>query len=237
MMKHIAIASILLGVISVGMAGFAFADTLEMKDGRLLEGTYVGGTQTSLRFQADGKVQVIPVKDILALTFSAPVAAAPQPTPKVVLSSTKRPNRPSQYTIAAGTKLPVKILDDISVENNRKDDWFYGTLESDLIVNGKVIAPKGAGVNGQVVTAQTQGKYGPALAVTLRELELDDKRTIKIVTSNYLVQTQAAKATTHDLGVATLKIVTRDRGTPLSIPYRSVVEFETTEPVELPPVR
>ncbi len=232
-MKYVAMA--LAGLLSIGLVGSAFADTLEMKDGRLLEGVYMGGTQVSIRFQSDGKVQAISVKDILGLTFSAPVAAAPQPTPKDVISST-RPKHQSQYTIAAGTKLPVKMLDNISVESSQEDDWFRGTLENDLLVNGKVFAPKGTRVNGQVVTAQAQGKYGPELAVTLRELVVNDQ-IIKIATSSYLVQTQAAKATTHDLGVASLKIVTRDRGTPLSIPYRSVVEFETTESVELSPVR
>ena len=223
-MKHIARALVLVGL----MAGFVCADTLEMKDGRLLEGAYMGGTQTSIRFQMDGKVQVIPVKEILALTFSAPVSSAPQPTPKETGAS-KPSKAPLQYTLAAGTKLPIKMLDNISVDKSRKDDWFRGTLDGSLVMNGKVIAPKGTQVNGQVVTVQTQGKYGPALAVTLRELVVNDQ-IIKITTSDYLAQ---AQATTHNLGVGNLKIVTRDRA-PLSIPYQSVVEFETLEPINIP---
>jgi len=232
-MKHLMMTSIFVGLIGLGIVGVAFADTLEMKDGRLLEGTYMGGTQTSVRFQADGKVQVISVKDILALTFSAPVSS-PAPTPKDQgFSKSSQPS--SKYTIAAGTKLPVKMLDNISVDRSRKDDWFRGTLERDLMVNGKVFAPKGTRVNGQVVTAQTQGKYGPALAVTLRELVVNDQ-IIEVSTSNYLVQTQAAQTATHDLGIVSLKVVTRDKG-PLSIPYQSVVEFETLEPVNVPAVK
>ena len=226
-MKHIANVLVLVGL----LAGFAFADTLEMKDGRLLDGAYMGGTQTSIRFQMDGKVQVIAVKDILALTFSAPVSSAPKPTPKETGAS-KPSQTPLQYTLAAGTRLPIKMLDNLSVDKSRKDDWFRGTLEGSLVMNGKVIAPKGTQVNGQVVTVQTQGKYGPTLAVTLRELIVNDQ-IIKITTSNYLAQTQAAQTTTHDLGVASLKIVTRDKA-PLSIPYQSVVEFETLEPINIP---
>lgn len=226
-MKHIVNALVVVGL----MSGFAFADTLEMKDGRLLEGSYMGGTQTSIRFQMDGKVQVISVKDILALTFSAPVSSAPQ-TPQKEGGLQKKPGRLSQYTLEPGTILSVKMLDNISVDNSRKDDWFRGTLVTDLIVNGAKIAPKGTQVNGQVVTAQSQGKYGPTLAITLRELVVNDQ-IIKVATSDYLAQTQTAQATTHNLGVANLKIVTRDRTT-LSIPYQSVVEFETTESVDIP---
>ena len=65
--------------------------------------------------------------------------------------------------------------------------------------------------------------------MTLRELVVNDQ-IIKITTSDYLAQ---AQATTHNLGVGNLKIVTRDRA-PLSIPYQSIVEFETLEPVNIP---
>ena len=43
------------------------ADTLELKDGGLLEGTYVGGTRTTLRFQTEDRVKVIPTRQVLGL--------------------------------------------------------------------------------------------------------------------------------------------------------------------------
>src|SRR5580765_5783381 len=51
------------------LAGIGFADTLELKDGRVLQGKYLGGTQAVLRFQVNGDVQTFPTNDILALTF------------------------------------------------------------------------------------------------------------------------------------------------------------------------
>jgi len=35
----------------------AAADTLELKDGRVLDGRYLGGTQAVLRFQVEGNIQ------------------------------------------------------------------------------------------------------------------------------------------------------------------------------------
>ena len=60
----------------------AVADTLELKDGRLLEGTYVGGTRTTLRFQIEDRVEVIPIQGALAVTFSGsgPLASGPVST-------------------------------------------------------------------------------------------------------------------------------------------------------------
>ncbi len=51
------------------------ADTLELKDGRLFEGTYVGGTTSTLHVQIEGRVEVIPIPDVLALTFSSSASA------------------------------------------------------------------------------------------------------------------------------------------------------------------
>ncbi len=72
-------------ILSVALAGAAAADTLELKDGRVLQGKFLGGTQAILRFQGDGDVQTFATNDIVALTFTRgsshpqqmPVPAAP----------------------------------------------------------------------------------------------------------------------------------------------------------------
>src|SRR5437660_11146082 len=65
-------------------AAMGFADTLELKDGRVLQGRYVGGTQAILRFEVNGDVQTFPTHDIVALTFtrgSGRRSAEPPPPP------------------------------------------------------------------------------------------------------------------------------------------------------------
>ena len=46
--------------------GAAAADTLELKDGRVLKGKYLGGTQAVLRFELNGEVQTFNTADIVA---------------------------------------------------------------------------------------------------------------------------------------------------------------------------
>jgi hypothetical protein len=83
------IAAVVLGLLMVGAAA---ADTLELKDGRVLQGRYLGGTQVVLRFEINGEVQTFNVSDAVALTFtgtssatqapaSAPQSAAPKLSP------------------------------------------------------------------------------------------------------------------------------------------------------------
>src|SRR5229473_5485430 len=61
------------------LAGIGFADTLELKDGRVLQGRYLGGTQAVLRFEVNGDVQTFPTTDIVALTFTRGGGGAPPP--------------------------------------------------------------------------------------------------------------------------------------------------------------
>lgn len=90
------IATVLLGLL---FASGAFADTLELKDGRVLHGRYLGGTQAVLRFEVNGEVQTFNVNDAVALTFttdsgaaSAAPPAAPIPSaPSSVPQSSQRP--------------------------------------------------------------------------------------------------------------------------------------------------
>ena len=58
-------ASLLLGWVAA-----ASADVLELKDGKVLTGKYVGGTAGTIRLETGGGIQVIETSQALALTFS-----------------------------------------------------------------------------------------------------------------------------------------------------------------------
>src|SRR5258708_28004984 len=79
-------------VLALFFAGAATADTLELKDGRVLKGKYLGGTQTVLRFELNGEVQTFSTVDIVALTFTGgPRSSAPAPGPVAALPPAPSP--------------------------------------------------------------------------------------------------------------------------------------------------
>lgn len=61
------------------LAGAAAADTLELKDGRVLQGRYLGGTQAVLRFEINGEVQTFNVSQAVAVTFTGGSGATSAP--------------------------------------------------------------------------------------------------------------------------------------------------------------
>jgi hypothetical protein len=109
-------------VLGLFIAGAAAADTLELKDGRVLQGRYLGGTQAVLRFEIKGEVQTFNVSDAVALTFtgtssateapaSAPQSAAtPLPAPAASAPKTSRPRPPDPLRWRPGLPEPRTLL-------------------------------------------------------------------------------------------------------------------------------
>lgn len=205
-----------------------WADTLELIDGRLIEGQYMGGTQQTIRFQSENKIVVYPVKDVLALTFSSTVSSLPRPpasAPQIGTAATVTPQfRPEELVLMPGTPLSVSLLDTIDINQNRQEDWFTGVLTKSVAIDGKVVIPKDTKVNGQVVRIQ-QDRNGATLAIELKELEMN-RKIIPIKTKPHIVQ---AKAETL-IGTSSLKMIARPRT--LQIPYRTIVNFELDKPLK-----
>lgn len=144
------------------------ADVLELKDGSTLEGMYVGGSQSSMRFRVDNNIQVIPIGKILALTITGRSAA--NATPLVESASpTKTAGLP------VGTRLLVTTMEPIDTRNNEAGSRFSARLEGKLMLAGKEFVPAGARVYGQVVTA-ARGGIGtrrPQLALRLTDISIN----------------------------------------------------------------
>ena len=62
------------------VASMAWADTLELKNGSLIKGKFLGGTETDISFQVGSTVQKYNVADVVSLKFdSGGATSAPAP--------------------------------------------------------------------------------------------------------------------------------------------------------------
>jgi hypothetical protein len=106
-------------------------------------------------------------------------ASAPQPTE---VPQTRVPNT---VTIQAGTILAVRIAETISSTNNEVGDGFLATLEQPLVVDGFIIAERGARVQGRVVEAERPGKAGgqSRLGIELIEFLSSDGQRVHVHTA------------------------------------------------------
>jgi hypothetical protein len=185
------------------------ADTLELKNGSIIKGTYVGGSETQISFRVASSVQQFAVQDVVSLKFdsrpaapsSAP-AAAPSSSPTLLPSSaheTNTVNRTSAngLTVPSGTKLLVRTIDSIDSDQNRPGDKFQASLEQPLYVNETLVAPKGTSVYGRLDQVQESGQLsGKAqLRLALTGIVLNGQ-TIALSTGDYEMAGKSRGAST-----------------------------------------
>ncbi|HMD70373.1 MAG TPA: hypothetical protein VKF41_03480 [Bryobacteraceae bacterium] len=74
---------------------------------------------------------------------------------------------PHKVTLNTGMLLPVRLVDGLSSERNAPGDAFLATLDKELVVDGFVIAERGARVEGRVVASDPGGKMKRAAAIAV----------------------------------------------------------------------
>jgi hypothetical protein len=192
-------------VLALGLffAGAAAADTLELKDGRVLKGKYLGGTQAVLRFEISGEVQTFSTNDIVALTFTGHSGApAPAPAPVAAPAMAPSPSMASpatdgSVTIPAGQSLLVRMIDGVDSSTNHVGDVFHASLETDLTVGNTIVARKGTDVYGRLANAEKSGTFSgkSELQLELTRMVIDG-RDYPVVSSDYTLQGKGQGAAT-----------------------------------------
>lgn len=174
--------SLLLTLLAVLAAAHTQADVLELKNGKTLNGKFVGGTAGTIRFETAEGVQVIETGQALALTFTgggaaAPAAAAAQPAAAAPA--------PAAVTVPAGATLLVRMVDPVS-SKDKQGKRFTTTLETDLAVNGVVVAKAGTKVYGRIQSVQQARRYTGQSKLDLRLTEVAvGPNLVPIMTSGY----------------------------------------------------
>jgi hypothetical protein len=154
----------------------------------------------------------LPVAKAIPPAEPLPTAPPPQPAPvvpPVVKESVPVQNVslpapvpetrvPHTVTLAAGTLLPVRIGESLSAVRNQPGDTFLATLTQPLVIDGWVIAERGARVEGRVLDSTHAGRVKGAshLEISIVRLATADGQNIRIRTEPY--SKEAASSTGTD---------------------------------------
>ena len=146
-------------------ASLASADTLELKNGSLIKGKFLAGTETEISFQVGSTVQKYNVVDIVSLKFdSEGAASAPAPQPQSSLPDDPATvahveMKPAFVTIPAGTRISVRTMDAIDSTYNLPGDRFQASLEEPLTLEGAVVVARDAFVYGRLTQSKESGTF------------------------------------------------------------------------------
>jgi hypothetical protein len=131
-------------------SSLARADSLELVNGSLIQGKFVGGTESEISFQVGSSVQKYSVSDIVAIKLDSHGVASAIPMGV---------RAPANITIPAGTHIVVRTIDGIDSTKNQVGDRFQSSLEEPLMVDGTLVAPKGTDVYGRLAASKESGTF------------------------------------------------------------------------------
>jgi hypothetical protein len=109
-------------------------------------------------------------------------------TPIAVENAPLPPRQRETVTLASGTLLQVRLSERLSSDRNVVGDAFAATLDQPLVVNGYVIAERGARVLGRVVDVAQAGRVKGVseMAVELSSLTTADGQKINLRTASFI---------------------------------------------------
>ncbi len=242
-MKHI--TPLVLSVALLGLGASAYADILELKNGNVLNGKYVGGTAGTVRFQMNAGQQVIETAYIIALTFTTPAAA---PAPQAVAPAPVA--APSSVTLPYGTTLLVRMMDSVSSHSSRGAN-FTTKLEYDLVANGVVAIRAGTVIYGKVQSSTQAGRAFGKSTLDIRLAQMVPSGSpVPISTSSYAEAGDASikKAAKGAAAGAAIGAIAGDagkgaaigatasllkKGQTITIPPGTLLEFTLTQSVTI----
>jgi hypothetical protein len=137
------------------------------------------------------------------------------PDPPVVVEAAPPPALPPpvrQVTLFTGMTIQVRLIESLSSERSVPGDTFDAVLADPLVVDGLVIAERGARVHGRIVEAQRAGWFTGA---GLLELELSN-----------LLTSDGQKVSISSDPWAT-------RGKPVNVPSETVIRFRLASRVTI----
>jgi hypothetical protein len=180
----------------------------------------------------------------------------------VYVSATPAP-QPRKVTVPAGTRILVRMIDTIDSSKQKAGFRFRASLETNLDVDDRVVAPRGTQVYGVLTNAASSGRYkgSSELSLELTDINLGGTN-FPVVTNSYDIKGkgEGGNTTKKVLGGAGLGaligglagggkgagigalagagagtiVASTKKGEQLQIPSETLIEFRLAQPAPLP---
>ncbi len=235
----------LAGAVALLLSSLVIADTLELADGTLLEGDFVGSSNGIIMFNTGDGIEAFPEEEVVGLFLSAGVANAER----------QRTEVPSMITVPAGTRMVIRMADTIDSRRHGAGHRFRGQLEGALAVNGATVVPRGTFVHGRISQARQGGRIAGSseLAIEFTDIMINDQlfeiqtgslqartnneagrtvgRTARAAAVGGLISGSSGARTGAKVG-AGVSILTS--GASINVPAGTILETSLATPLELP---
>ena len=183
----------------------------------------------------DGKKEVYLVVDqppqaAQMLASAAASQNVPLQSSSAAFSPSSRSATTSTLTVTAGTVLRVRMVNQLSTARQQAGDPFSAYLDSDLLVNGRIVATRGGQVYGRV----SKSRSGVEMVLSLTEVSLN-YRLAPVITNEVTVDARRSQSLSSSTGADISSVLgggTGGQGA-IQIPAQSVLEFRLQQPLSI----
>jgi hypothetical protein len=163
------------------------ADTLKLRDGKSITGTFLGGSSRQIEFLPHGgQAQKYPIDQVLSLSFDSaspspatstqsssaqPSALKPGSASRSIASKSSGANVPAvkpAVTLPEGTLIRVRTIDTIDADVSKVGTRFLASIDEPIIVGGSTVIPRGANATLMASRVQQSGRFKGSDLITLR---------------------------------------------------------------------
>lgn len=188
------------------VAGMGLADTITLRDGRSVSGSYLGGDARNVRLAVGDRVDSFRVDEISTIVFgdNGPSASGPSRSEERAerreeAAERRDAERRDSYSgpqIPVGTTLTVRMIDSVDSERDAVGKTFHASLDEPVMdANGNTLVRRGANVTVKLVDDKQSGKIEGRTILTLDLLSLEiDGRTVDIDTQTVTEQSSSRTA-------------------------------------------
>jgi len=156
------------GVAAIAMlAALCSADTLTLRNGKVITGQYLGGDARHIRMAVGDRVDTFNVEDVGDLEFGGDTHQEPAPPPP--------PSGSTPVTgvqIPTGTPITVRMIDKVDSNVARLGQTFRASVDEPVLENGQTVIPRGADALVKLVEDQQSGKFEGKTILTLALVDI-----------------------------------------------------------------
>ncbi len=156
------------------LAGLTLADTITLRDGRAVNGTYLGGDSRNVRIATADRVESFSVDQISTIAFGDPEPPPPppmrrrEPDPPPLPREDRRDYVPPAAELRSGTTLTIRMIDSIDSQRDAVGKTFRASLDEPVVdSSGNTIIARGADAVVKLVDDRESGKLAGRTVLTL----------------------------------------------------------------------
>jgi hypothetical protein len=164
------------------------ADTVNLKSGDSVRGTFLGGTARQIRVDVNGDVRTFEVDQVRSVTFSDASVQTSAPPPDRQPRQNDYPSPPPAYqpsgvTLPADTNITVRMIDSVNSQTARLGQIFKASVDEPVVLDGQQVIPRGADVLTKLVDDKQSGKIEGRTVLTLALVSISVNGRMVDVTS------------------------------------------------------